>query len=406
MKILYYHQHFSTPAGAAGTRSYENAQQLIKRGHQVTMICGSYRGGVSGLTGPFNGGLRRGLVDGIDVVEFELPYSNYDSLFKRATTFLRYALRSIGLSIREEYDLVFATSTPLTAGIPGIFAKVFFRKRFVFEVRDLWPELPRAMGVIKNPFILLAMSILEYFSYHAADACIALSPGIKQGIAERGKKETAIVTIPNGCDIDLFAPEHAIPWQPEGITDEDFVAVFTGAHGVANGLDAVLDMAKILDEKGLRNIKIVFVGDGKCKPSLLQRCKNENITNCIFIDPVAKHRLSGLLARADVGLMVLQNIPAFYFGTSPNKFFDYISASLPVINNYPGWLSEMIMENNCGLAVVPDDSAKFAEAVEQLAGLPKDELAIMGMKARNLAAQKFDRKHLAACFAKYLEQVC
>lgn len=142
MRVIYFHQHFSTPKGMVGIRSYEMARRLVARGHQVTMVCGSYGGGQTGLDVPFSKGRRQGTVDGIDIIEFDLAYSNTDGFIKRTTTFFSFALRSIRLAMTEEYDLVFATTTPLTAGIPGIFARWLRGKAFVFEVRDLWPELP------------------------------------------------------------------------------------------------------------------------------------------------------------------------------------------------------------------------------------------------------------------------
>src|SRR5437764_119402 len=147
MKVLYFHQHFSTPGGSTGIRSYEMAKALIARGHEVVMICGRYHGGKSGLDGPFIRGKRKGIVEGIKVVEFDLAYSNDDSLIKRSKLFLLFAFRSVALALTAQCDLIFATTTPLTAGIPGIFARWFRMKPFVFEVRDLWPELPKAMGV-------------------------------------------------------------------------------------------------------------------------------------------------------------------------------------------------------------------------------------------------------------------
>ena len=127
MKVLYFNQHFTTPQGASGTRSYEFARKVIERGHSVKMVCGSYGTGDTGLSGSYRRGRREGIVDGIRVVELELPYSNADSFFRRSLTFLKFAVRSIGIALREPYDVLFATSTPLTAAIPGIFAKLFRR---------------------------------------------------------------------------------------------------------------------------------------------------------------------------------------------------------------------------------------------------------------------------------------
>ena len=393
MNVLYFHQHFSTPNGSTGIRSYEMAQRLLKRGNQVTMVCGSYGGGETGLTSGFIKGRREGTVDGIHIIEFDLAYSNTDGLVKRAGTFLKFAIKSISIALTYKYDVVFATTTPLTAGIPGIFARWLRGKPFVFEVRDLWPELPKEMGVIKNPLVLTAMSILEWCSYRSAHRCIGLSPGIVEGIKKRGVKASKVEIVPNGCDLTIFADDVA-PWRPDGVADADLMAVFTGTHGLANGLDAALNAAKELKTRGRNDIKLVLVGQGKLKEDLQARAKREDLDNVIFHSPVNKSKLAELMKGADIGLQLLANIPAFYYGTSPNKFFDYISAGLPVLNNYPGWLAGMIKDNNCGYAIEPDNALAFADALENAAD-NKESLPAMGERAQALAKRNFNRHHLA-----------
>jgi glycosyltransferase involved in cell wall biosynthesis len=393
MRVLYFHQHFNTPNGSVGIRSYQMSQRLLSRGHRVTMVCGSYGGGDTGLTHDFKGGVRRGVVAGIDIIEFDLAYSNADGLLKRAYTFVKFAFKSIQLALTEKYDVLFATSTPLTAGIPGIFARWLRGKPFVFEVRDLWPELPHAMGVIKNPLLLWALSALEWASYRSADRLIGLSPGIVRGIRERKVDEDAVAMIPNGCDLDIFAAP-AQPWRPEQVKSTDLMAVFAGTHGVANGLDAVLDAAAELKRRARQDIKLVLIGNGKLKPQLQQRAARKNLDNVVFLDPVNKERLAGLMAATDVGLQILANVPAFYFGTSPNKFFDYIAAGLPVLNNYPGWLAEMLVKHQCGFAVPPQNALAFAEALERAAD-HRDALKTMGLHAQQLAQTQFRRERLA-----------
>ncbi|EOK5732194.1 glycosyltransferase family 4 protein [Vibrio vulnificus] len=393
MNILYFHQHFSTPKGSTGIRSYEMARRLIHHGHNVTMVCGTYGGGETGLDSTFISGKREGIVDGIRIIEFDLAYSNSDGFVKRSMTFVKFALKSIGLAFTEKYDVLFATTTPLTAGIPGIFARWLRGKPFVFEVRDLWPELPKEMGVIKNPVILGLMSLLEWASYRSAHRCIGLSPGIVDGIKKRGVPDNKVTMVPNGCDLSIFT-QPSEPWRPDGVAEEDLMAIFTGTHGMANGLDAVLSAAAELQNRGRDDIKLVLVGQGKLKPQLEAKAQELQLKNVIFHPPVNKQKLAGLMASADVGMQVLANIPAFYYGTSPNKFFDYISAGLPVINNYPGWLAGMIEALQCGFAVAPENPKAFANALEQAAD-DQEALAAMGEAARQLAERQFDRQMLA-----------
>ena len=404
MHILYFHQHFSTPKGAAGIRSYQMARKLVERGHRVTMICGSYGLGETGLKGDFSNGKRQGTVDGIDVIEFDLSYSNKDGFLKRSFLFAKYAMGSLGIALREKYDLAFATTTPLTVGIPVIAASWLRRKKYVFEVRDLWPELPREMGVITNPLVLSGLSALEFLSYRNATKLVALSPGIAAGIERRGVEQAQIAMIPNGCDIEIFQDTTVERWRPAGVSESDLMAVFSGTHGMANGLDAVLDAAKLLSERGRTDIKIVLIGEGKLKPALVERAKNEKIDNVIFHDAVGKAKLAGLLQSADLGIQSLANVPAFYYGTSPNKFFDYIAAGLPVINNYPGWIADMVTEHDCGFAVPPDDPIAFANAFEAAAN-DRVRLRHMGVSALNLAKQDFDRSKLANKWVDWIESV-
>ena len=403
MRVLYFHQHFSTPKGSIGIRSYGMARALVHKGHSVSIVCGSYLGGSTDLTGPFVNGKRRGVVEGIEVIELELAYANSDGLRTRAKVFFKYIYQGLKLVFSEEYDIVFATTTPLTAGIPGIFARWFKRKPFVFEVRDLWPELPKAMGLINNPIILSLMSMLEWVSYHSANKIIVLSPGIANGVQKRGVKPANINLIPNGCDLDIFDAE-VEKWRPSQIKDTDFLVLYAGTHGVANGLNSILDAAKELKARARTDIKFLLIGQGKLKYTLIDSAAKRKLDNIVFYDPVGKRRLAGLMSASDVGLQILSNIPEFYYGTSPNKFFDYISAGLPVVNNYPGWLSDMITEKNCGFSVQPDDPIAFADTLEK-ASENRFELKLKGANGRRLAADQFDRKMLADKWVSELEAV-
>ena len=211
--------------------------------------------------------------------------------------------------------------------------------------------------------------------------------------------------VPNGCDLDLFEAGKTDSWRPDGVAKNDLLAVFTGTHGQANGLDAVLDAASELKSRGQNGVKIVLVGSGRLKPKLLARKASEGLDNVVFHDQVTKHKIAGLLAGADLGMQCLANVPAFYYGTSPNKFFDYIAAGLPVLNNYPGWLTELIETRHCGYVVPPDDPKKFADALEAAAA-DRKSLEDKGQAALKLARDEFDRKKLGASWVDWVVSVC
>jgi len=404
LRIIHFQQHFSTPEGATFTRSYEMMRRLVERGHEVTVVCGSFAAGSTGLESPFIKGFREGIVDGIRVVEFDLSYSNKLSFVRRTIMFFRYALRSIVVACTRKSDCVIVTSPPLTAALPGIAARFLRGTPFLLEVYDLWPEFPKRMGVIKNPLILAMAGWLEWVSYHSADRFVAIAPGIEEGIVRRGIDRERITMITNGCDFGVFEhlPEKTpLPIEIEGVSASDFIAVYTGTHGIANGLDVILDVAAEIKRRGRGDIKFVLAGEGMLKPVLQKRALAEELP-VYFLDLMPKAKLAAFLSAVDVGLVLLSDFPVFYNSAAPTKFTDYISAGLPVIMNYPGWLADKIRSSESGLIVAPGDIAAFADALIVLADNP-DRLREIGFNARALAESEFDRDMLAKRFVAVVE---
>ncbi len=403
MHVAYIHQHFTTKTGSSGTRSYELSQRLIQAGHSVTMICGV--SAFSNLAVDPDRRIIEQTVDGIRVFSVSEPYSNRMSFWRRILAFGRFAREAERIVKSLDADLVFATSTPLTVGIPGMKGARKLDVPFVFEVRDLWPELPIAMGVVRNPVLKWYLRRMERRIYGAAEWIIALAPGIRDGILRTGYPAERISTIPNASDLDLFMP------STEPLNDErfgrpdDFKLVFTGTHGLANGLDSVLDAIAELKRRGATGLRFIFIGDGGVKDHLVSRSRREGLDPYIsWLPSMPKAELASVLPRMHVGMMILKNVPSFYYGTSPNKFFDYIASGLPVLNNYPGWLADMIREHECGVAVQSDDPVAFADAVLSLRDRG-EELNDMGRRGRALAEARFSRAELGRRFVEVLESV-
>lgn len=403
MHVAYIHQHFATRKSASGTRSYELSQCLLRRGHRVSIICG-YSDATRDLA-EGKARVEQSSVDGIDVYCITEDYSNKMGFYRRIRSFLNFARTAGKVAGGLDADIVFATSTPLTVGIPGVFGSRRLKAPFVFEVRDLWPELPVALGVVKNPLLIFAAKRLERWIYFNARHIVALSPGMKDGIAGTGFPAERITMIPNSCDLDLFQPSDA-PLDDDRFGEPgDFRLVFCGAHGLANGLDSVLDAAAEVKRRGVRGLRFVFIGQGRERDSLMARARDEGTDSITtFIPFLPKTELARILPRLDVGMMILKNIPGFYYGTSPNKFFDYIASGIPVLNNYPGWVAGMIEENRCGIVVPPDDPVAFADAAVMMME-DREECRKMGRRGRGLAERDFDRSELGGRFVSLLERV-
>ena len=207
--------------------------------------------------------------------------------------------------------------------------------------------------------------------------------------------------IPNACDLEIIQPGRREDLKLAGIAAGDFVAAYAGAHGIANGLDSVLDAAKSLLLRGRTDIKIALIGDGIRKPQLKKRAELEGLVNCLFYEPVPKTQYAHMLGCFDAGLMILQNVPAFYYGTSPSKFFDYISAGLPVVTNHPGWIADLVKAHQCGLAVTPERPDELAAALIRLADAHA-EREKMRANARFLAEAQFRRLDQAERFVDWL----
>jgi glycosyltransferase involved in cell wall biosynthesis len=422
LRILYLHQHFSTPAGATATRAYNHAAALAEAGHAVTLACGRYAGADTGLEGPFPGGSRRGRVTGFEVVEFDLPYDNAHSLRRRSLTFLRFAAAASRLALGRRWDLILASSTPPTVAIPALLARRLRGTPFLFEIRDPWPELPAALsrphgqasggqasggqapgsqasgGGVPAP-VLAAIGRLVDAACRQASAVIALTEGMARTALARGASPDRLRVLPQGADLALFGAG-ARPWRPEGVAPSEILAVYAGAHGRANGLGVLLDAAALLRASGIR---LVLVGDGAEKPALVARAAAEDLP-VLFLDPMPKRRLAGLLAGADVGLLCLAPVPEFAEWTAPNKLGECLAAGLPVVANVPGRAQRLLAEGACGLTVAPGDAEGLATALLAMADDPARR-SVMAHAARRLAERHFDSRQIAARLVATVEAV-
>lgn len=371
MKILYVHQHFTFPSGAGGARSYYFAKKLVEEGYSVTMLCGGIEGSDTGVHSSQL--ISEATREGIKVIKVNVPYSNKQSFFKRILSFIKFILVASKVVLTEKYDLIYATSTPLTVGVLPLLAKLLRRKKYIFEVRDLWPEVPEALGIIKNKILLKLLYGFEKLIYRFSECCIGLSPGMVEGIKSVVPKKT-VYLLPNACDNVFFSDVVSKSVKSSSILEKksgDFWLGFTGAHGIANGLEAVLDVAKIIKEKGYDNIKFIFVGDGNKKSDLVTRAANEKLINCVFLGSLPKPDLKSIYCQLDVGLMILMNNKAFQEGSSPNKFFDYIACGLPIMVNYPGWMSRVVEYFQIGVTVLPESPEVFASKIVNLMESPR-----------------------------------
>ncbi|MCZ4496814.1 MAG: glycosyl transferase group 1 [Thermoleophilia bacterium] len=396
VNVLYLHQHFATRKGGGGTRSWEFARHLHGRGHQVTMVAQRRRAGGISEPGRYD-------LDGVKVILLGGYYTNHLKMWRRMMTFLRYTIHASFLrNFPNRPDVVIASSTPLSIGIPGWILARRFGVPFVFEVRDLWPEAPIQLGVVKSPLLKRAAVWLERFLYRNADVVIPLSPGMEAGVLAAGCAPEKVVTIPNASDIDLFAPEHRdrALLEPWGFEDK-FVAVHAGMMGEANGLDYVAKAAEVLRDRGEDDIAILVVGEGITKARLERFAAERGLTNIIFTGMIPREQLGAIVSSCDTCLVSFADFPVLQTN-SPNKLFDGFAAGLPAVVNSAGWTKRLVEANDAGAYVDVTKPEELADALVTLRDDPELR-ARQAANAHRLGTEVFARERLSTRFADVLE---
>jgi glycosyltransferase involved in cell wall biosynthesis len=333
---------------------------------------------------------------GIRVHWLPVPYSNHLSHGARIAAFARFAvgaaLRAAGLAA----DVVFATSTPLTIAIPAAWAARRLRVPMVFEVRDLWPEVPIAMGALRDPLSRCAARRLERFAYARAARVVALSPGMADGVAKTGYPRGRISVVPNAADLDLFHRDasRGLAWRRRhGIEEGKLLVAYTGTLGRANGVAYLVDVAEAL--KSDPRFAFVVAGDGQEREMIETRARERAVLghNLWMLPPMPKSEMSDALAATDIATTLFLPLPALE-ANSANKFFDGLAAGCCVAVNIGGWQAELLESAGAGIRL----SRNPQTAARQLQSLADDPacIASAGRNARRLAEAQFSRDKLAA----------
>lgn len=387
-KNIWILNHYAiSPDMAGGTRHYDLGRELVKRGHKVTIFTSGFDYVKKKYIKVQSG--DRYNVEDYNEVRFvwlnTVPY--YINNWRRILNMISYGIRvlSIAKNFRRP-DVVIGSSVHPFAVIAAWWLAKRYKAKFIFEVRDLWPQTPIEMGVIKaNGIPAKLLYNWEKFMYINAKKIIVLMPNAKEYIKKYNIDSQKIVWICNGVNLQQF--DNAEPIEPSSEIVKDFIkyrdkfkVIYTGAHGPANGLENIVNAANLLS-KTVPDVQFFLVGDGIEKKKLIQKVKENNINNIVFLNSVSKLQVPSILQKADLLLICGRNLELYKYGISPNKLFDYLASKKPIIMS-GNFSNNIVRDAKAGVTVEPEDAKALAEGILKIKKMSSKERIILGINGR------------------------
>jgi colanic acid biosynthesis glycosyl transferase WcaI len=403
MRILYLSQYFPPEVGATQTRAYEMARGLVQAGHHVTMLAEipNHPSGI--IPAEYKGKLyERAELEGIDVIRVWVKAAPVKTFRTRMAFYLSYMVNAVlaGLTLaRGRYDAIYATSPPLFVGAAALALSYLRRAPLFFEVRDLWPESAVTLGELKNPQAIAWAGRLERACYDRARRVVVVTEGIRRRLLERGLAREKLVLISNGANTDLFRPQPqaGAALRRELGRDDAFLVLYAGIHGVAQGLETVIEAARLLQDAP--QILFLFVGEGPVKADIVALAGSYGLTNVQFHPEVPRERVPAYLSAASVALVPLRRLDLFR-GALPSKMFDAWAAGCPTLVGIEGEAQHVLEQSGAGRFVEPENPTALAQVIRELAADPTACRA-MGSHGRSFVEARYSRQ----AQARHLEQV-
>ena len=395
-------QYASTPETGMGGRHYYLAKELAKQGHKVYLIAAGFTHLLRQLPKLEKDFTVQSIAENFDFVWVKMPEYSDAHDKKRVLNWFRFAWKLLKLPkvIADKPDAILVSSPApfMFLGAQRLAKK--FNAKLAFEVRDIWPLTLIELGGYspKHPFIRL-MQWVEDKAYRDSGVVLSNLPNSVEHMVERGMNREKFMWIPNG--FDMAELENAQPLNESAVSSlpkDKFIIGYTGTLGVANSLDTIIEAAEILKDQ--TDIAFVLVGGGKEKPGLVEKAKGLN--NVTFIDPIPKQQIQSMLAEFDVCYIGLTKDPLFRFGVSPNKLFDYLLSSKPILYGIESGDYKPVNEAKAGLSIPAKNPQAIADAVLQFKALSSEERQKMGENGRAYALEHHDYAKLAQKLAEVL----
>ena len=397
--IWFINEHDAPPEFEKTRRRYDMCKYLLRLGkYKLHIICGAFLHGTQNKYTYGKNQKKNVNIDGVDV--HILKGVKYSSNIKRIFSMLIFMLRVIFFKFPKDNkpEIIYASSPHLFAALGALILAKKNKAKYILEIRDLWPETWVQMKIIKKNGIIHKFFLkLEKYLYKKADRIIFLGENFNY-ILSLGIDKNKIYTVSNGVDLEEFDKNMNSPIK---LDIEKFNITYTGAVGIANNLDELLDLAKLID-----NDAIIFniVGHGPLKEHLKNRVEKEKILNVKFYEPIDKIFVPSLLKSSDILIVLLLNIDLYKVGMSLNKVFEYLASSRPILF-YGNTVSDYVARSNSGISVPAGEILKLRDACLKLYNMSTEEREELGRNGRNYVEENFDWRVLANKVDQIIESV-
>lgn len=405
MHILFLTDNFPPEGNAPATRTYEHAREWVKLGHKVTIITGAPNfpeGKV--FDGYKNNWYSKSDLDGIEVRRVKTYITANEGFIKRILDFISFMLTSFvaGLFVKKP-DVIVGTSPQFFTAVSAWALSAVRFKPFIFELRDIWPASITAVGAMKDSFAIKMLERLEVFLYKRADSIISVTNAFKRELIERGVDGEKIDVVLNGVDLAKYQPvsekdnELSNKYNLQG----KFVAGYIGTHGMAHGLETIVNVAEQLKEND--NIRILFAGGGAARKKVIDLVAQKKLSNVVLIDRQPKEMMPKIWSLCDVSLVPLVNNDLFRT-VIPSKIFECMGMGIPTIMSVPeGEATEIIKKTGSGLVVDSENDTQIKNALLQLYS---DKELYNGLRIASFhCAKEFSRSNNAMLMEKIFSRL-
>jgi glycosyltransferase involved in cell wall biosynthesis len=393
LRIMFLTHYFPPEIGAPQARMFELAKRLDELGDDVTVVTAfpNYP------TGVLHEGYRHRFameerMDGVRVLRRWVFATPNSGVFKRIANWLSFVVSSLTATRKVgDVDVIFVQSPPLPIGIATLAYARLKRAPFVFNVSDIWPQSAVELGMLRNRALIRLAEALEMHLYRRASRVTVPTPGMLERLAARGVPREKLVLLSNGVDTSTYepqAPNHQLAEQLG--FDSHKVFLYAGTHGLSQGLDVILEAAKLTRDP---DILYVLAGEGADKDALVAKARDEKIGNVLFLPNQPKASMPALLNVAYAGIVSLKPLDLFR-DALPSKMFESMAVGQPLVAALWGEGADVVRAADCGLVTEPGNARQMRDAVETLAADPR-RAQEMGRRGREYVDEHFNRHRIA-----------